>query len=422
MKIKKILKSFSIGLACLMALCTTVSCSKENKKLEPTETQEAGTYVINDFSSEEHLYQLLPKSNFGVISFNQDGEYILTGDGSAKLEPNMRASTPVHVKQRLISENFEYNHTDLTQVTKITAQVYNAFDAEIIMQTELEFYDSSKTTQEKTILKPNQWNTITYKVYSSLLDVRFEKEKAMYVNYYFDSERTDIAPVLYLDNVSISYTDEVQKPIEVVLDENEFCSFDKNYQAYITYLYGWGNYISMVPEMTLCANPKYTLNGTGCSYKIRTLKGSKRWANWYYLRFSHSFCEQANLNKVKEGDRLEFSIYNDGPSDSITVEFLTKVVTESGDKVIIIDYNYGIPSSDPRYVRNKMKAYNWNTFTIDFSRLEECGKKQVFDKYEIEDYNVLGNLLRLQFAWGEFIDCEEKTFYIDEMKIIKGAE
>lgn len=419
-----------------LAVCavSAFGCSKEENSSQTQQQEEtAGTFVINDFSSNKELYQLIPKNMFGKISLNTDEDYVWTGGGSAKLEPDMSATAEPYFKQRLTSTDFNYHHGDIRKATKITAQVYNAADTVITMQTELEFSDSQKSARETVTLNPGEWNTVNYKIYSELLGLRFNVQEAMYINYYVQRKTVAQQPVLYMDNISISYVDEAPQPIEISLKEDEFCSFDQNYQAFLPYLKGWGNYLEEVKEMTLSANPKFTVGGEGCSYKIRTLAGSDTRQS-YWLYFPETLCQAAKLNQVKAGDKLTFSVYNDSDVDTkLFVQVRFKVKIDGVETVRWAPTRYDpvnlVSNLYPKgwyYDDYMLKANEWTDITVDFGTMEEqtlkCFREEEsFQDDKLEDYDVLGNLTDVVFGWGAFNNCAEKTFYVDDMKIVKGA-
>ena len=301
------------------------------------------------------------------------------------------------------------------------------------MQTELEFSDSQKSARETVTLNPGEWNTVNYKIYSELLGLRFNVQEAMYINYYVQRKTVEQQPVLYMDNISISYVDEAPQPIEISLKEDEFCSFDQNYQAFLPYLKGWGNYLEEVKEMTLSANPKFTVGGEGCSYKIRTLAGSDTRQS-YWLYFPETLCQAAKLNQVKAGDKLTFSVYNDSDVDSkLFVQVRFKVKIDGVETVRWAPTRYDpvnlVSNLYPKgwyYDDFMLKANEWTDITVDFGTMEEqtlkCFREEEsFKDDKLEDYDVLGNLTDVVFGWGAFNNCAEKTFYVDDMKIVKGA-
>ncbi len=418
MKKNKLFKSICLALA-LSTLCMVgVGCKKKKADTDSSVTEEVagGTYVLNDFSTATHLYQIFPSVSysFGKASFNTDEKYTSSKNGSAKLEPNFNMSSEAVVKQRLISKSLGYNYADLHKVSKIEAKIYNDTDTPLTVAAEIQFSDNSKTPREKTVLAPKAWTTVTYKVFPALLSMRFKLDKGLYVNYYFEKNGAVSNPVLYMDDITITYTDVEAEPIDMTVAENEFCSFDKNYQSMVCYLSGWDNYNAAVPEMGLSADPTYTVNGTGNSYKIRTVKGTSRWSHWYYLKFSPAYCKQAKLNEVKAGDKFQFSVYNQGPTDAFQFNFYSVIKTDAGEETITFGWDFFLEE------RPMVNSNEWTTFELDFATLEERGKAYVLQKYKVENYDVLGHLASIDFTWGEFVDCAEKTFYLDEIKFIRG--
>lgn len=391
------------------------------------EQSSVGTVVINDFSDYEKLYQIIPKNMFGKIDLNTDKTYVLTGEGSAKLEPDMNATSEIFFKQRLTSKNYGYKHGNINMATKVSAQMYNASTADIKIQADIEFSNSAKATRETTVLKPGVWTTVNYKIYPELLSLRFNTEEAMYVNYYVERKALATQPVIYLDNVSISYTDEVSEPIEIKLDEGEFCSFDKNYQMFLPYLKGWGTYLEEVTELTLSADPKYTVGQDGYSYKVHTLAGSDVNQS-YWIHFPNTLIKASKLDKVTKDDKMTFSVYNKGPECKLVIHFNLKVPMKDGTVKSGFAPTYydevsawsGVYGSGWGYDAPTLKANDWTEIVIDFGVMEEMTKECYKQLYEMEDLDVFSYLDEVAIGWSAFNNVAEKTFYIDDMKIVKG--
>ena len=423
---KSWMKIISIIIVLSFTLTYFVGCKGEQSGDDDGEQSTVGTFVINDFSDYEKLYQLIPKNMFGKIDLNTDQAYILTGEGSAKLEPDMNATSEIFFKQRLMSKNYGYKHGNINLATKVSAQMYNASTTDIKVQADLEFSNSAKATRETTVLKPGVWTTVNYKIYPELLSLRFDTEKAMYINYYVERKALATQPIIYLDNVSISYTDEASEPIEIKLDEGEFCSFDKNYQMFLPYLKGWGTYLEEVTELTLSADPKYTVDSKGCSYKVHTLAGSDTNQS-YWIHFPNTLIKASKLDKVTKDHKMTFSVYNDGPECKLVIQFNLKVPMEDGTVKSGFAPTYydadsawsGVYGTGWGYDAPTLKANDWTEIVIDFGAMEEMTKECYKQLYEMEVKDVFSYLDEVAFGWMAFDDVAEKTFYIDEMKIIK---
>ena len=429
------MRKFFKNLGCLFISLTMVfgafACAKKAVEAEDGKDSAlgAGTYVINDFSTNMDLYQLLPQDLFGKINLNTNKDYYLTGSGSAKIEPNMSATTELIVKQRLISHTKEFNFSDLSRATKVTAQIYNASDTEIAVLTSLQFSNSASTSRDRAVLQPGQWNTVTYKVYPAILNLRYDPSNTMYVNYCIEKKETETQPVLYLDSISVSLTDEESEQIEISLDEGEFCSFDKNYQAFIPYPYGWGDYLERIAEMTLSADPTYTVGGKGTALKVRTTTSGRTDItnanrSWYYIRFPEDYCALAGLNKVKPGDKFTMSVYNASSiSLAFVIQFRVKVPTNTGITTVIAHTQ--ISGTATTYGSLSVAANSRGTYTVDFADLENYTKSYILKQYadqdqDYENFDVLANISDVQCVWGEFNELEERVFYVDDMRFIYG--
>ena len=418
-RVKKIISCITAGVAAVTCAAASFSFSSCKKEM-PSEEADAGTFLINDFEKETNMYQFIPSSSFGKIEYNTNKDYVLSGAASARVEARVTSKTELSLKHRLISEKRGYNYADISRAEKVSAQIYNASDEDITLSVAIEFYNKTTTQRSKVTLKSGEWNTVTYKIFPEILALRYNTQKAMYIDYFFEKRDMEKSPVLYIDDITISLSTESSAPIEMTFDEDEFCSFDKNYQSFVPYIYGWGDYITDVTETGLTANPDYTVGGTGCSFKAHTIKGSQRWRNWYYLYFSEGFCAAAGLNKVSDTDKLTFSVFNDGPDDSMSILFFVKIETDKINEKMYVDIS-AQKEKYPGIVNNVFPGGVWTQVTVDFGIMKQALQELVEKKYGLENYDVLGNLVQFGVTWGEFVNCAEKDFYFDDFRYIRGG-
>ena len=66
-----------------------------------------------------------------------------------------------------------------------------------------------------------------------------------------ESFETPDANVFYIDNMGLTMTLKEPTPLTIDLDENEFCSFDKDYQKYMTIVSGVGPTIGSQPTLSI---------------------------------------------------------------------------------------------------------------------------------------------------------------------------
>ena len=239
-------KSLLLAALCFLAALPTaafVSCGK-------TQTEEpvgpVGAVSLSDFETYKPDFQLIRVHNhFGAINVNTDPNYVKSGKASAKLQPlgGYISTTSPFMYYPLYSETFGFDYKDLSRLRQVTAEIYNAEDYEIKMDygivMEVPNVDMvNKTSPVKVTLAPG-WNTVTYDVDVSVINILYDITDAQGVYFGFErvgSRDIEDAPTLYLDDIQLHYSRKA-KEVENLLSfsENEVCNFDKLYQRYVIY-------------------------------------------------------------------------------------------------------------------------------------------------------------------------------------------
>ena len=129
------------------------------------------------------------------------------------------------------------------------------------------------------------------------------------MQFLFEAVRYDEPlPVYYLDNVLLYYTDSQRSPASLDLDENEICSFEKEYQQYVVMPVIAGAGDSLKPVLSLNEDPAYAKNGR--SLRMYIPHGSVTDRSWHSISFAADFLRQVDFGRFDLDDELVFDLYN----------------------------------------------------------------------------------------------------------------
>ena len=208
---------------------------------------------------------------------------------------------------------------DVSQTTRISAQIYNAADEEVTMQTQLQFFGGDTANAQSHTLAPG-WNTVLISVDAQILGLSYDIFDCKGLLFAFGL--SEEAPTLYMDDIILYRTETPYTPMEITLDEYEICSFDKLYQQYVIVPYNrFENYI---PEVSLNTDVAYARNGRSLRVMMLGNDGSFQTGNsssYSYTGFSLSagFMEEVHMEQYPEEDdeytyNFSFWVYNAGSS------------------------------------------------------------------------------------------------------------
>lgn len=314
---KSILKIATTVLTALLAassLCSCENLSFSEEEVNPN-AKIIKTEVLNDFATEKDMYQVILTDGYGKMTLNREEEYCSTGGGSAKLWVSNENGKPMGFKQRLKSLTQGYDYSNLKKVKNIKTSVYNGSEEEVNVLFAIEFADGSKSSGMKYTLKSG-WNYLTYEVDRELLSMQFDMEKAMYLSYSFSCNPTPYT--VYVDNISVGLTNSEIKAVEQTIEENEICSFDKNYQVGIFSLYVYSpSRMAYFSDFGLTSDPDRVKSGK--SFYITTLAGLEDKGNYNWLKLNQKYGEKIDWSSMTEEDAISFWVFNEGPACGISI-------------------------------------------------------------------------------------------------------
>lgn len=407
-KISKI-KMVALILTLVFALTTFFACN-ENANQEP---QKSGAKVIttallNDFSDEKDLYQVLLLNGYGKMSLNKDKKYYSTGSGSAKLWLANNNDAAMILKQRLKSEVQNTDHTNFKEVKAVKTDIYNDSQEEVEIVFALEFSDGAKSPIKKYTLQSG-WNYLNYAVDREMLSMQFDIEKTMYLSYTFSNNETPYT--VYVDNISLNVTNSEIKEVVQVIDENEICSFDKNYQMSVFSLYVYSTVrIGYFSDFGLTANPDRVKSGK--AFYVTTKAGMEDKGNYYWIKLNQKYGELIKWKSLTTEDSISFWIYCEGPTTGMSLSISN---TKGRD---LMDSGKDLQGNSRNSVTSfKAKANEWTEVKISVADI----KMLADEKGYLEENEKIGDIITgINVGWAPFDDVAQKTLFFDEFKIIKG--
>ena len=422
MKTKGKVRKLIVGLATVLALSSFASCQGLdflNKTEQPVNEYTLINTTINDFSDVNDLYQLITVNDFGIINLNKDEEFVKTGNTSAKLTVGYEGrtlATKPGIKQRLSSKTQGYNFHDFTKVKKLKAQMYNPSETVRTVKMYVAFGNGVTTTPLTCNLQKG-WNDLIYEIDRALLSFQVDLEQAAYLQFSFDvlpNESYD----LYLDNISITQTNSEIQEVEMTLEQDEICYFEQNYQKSVFYFWTWSSdRLADIIDFGLTADPDVAKTGT--SFYVTTKKGEKRWNYWYYLRFSEAYLNLIDWESLTPEDTIEVSVWVPYSNDGFNMDVNTSLGA-------ITSYEAEIPDpNDPtqkiketrRIVQGKVVPKEWSTLSVNVGDMLLAAETNGWTNEKTTLWDIFTGF---SLHWGEFVDVEQKTYYFDDFRIIRG--
>lgn len=396
---KKNLKIISLILTTVLLATSLFACGKSSENEEPSSGAKIiTTEVLNNFSTESDLYQVLLFDGYGKMSLNKEEEYYATGSGSAKLWISNENGASMTFKQRLKSEVKGYDHTDFKKVKNVKTSIYNESQEEVGVIFALEFSDGSKSPIKKYTLQSG-WNHLNYVVDREMLSMQFDITKTMYLSYTFENNETPYT--VYVDNVSLGITNSEIKEVVQTIEENEICSFDKNYQMSVFSLYVYST-VRMGNFMDFGLTAKADRVKSGKSFYVTVKKGMEDKGNYYWIKLNAKYSERIDWKSLTTDDIISFWVYNEGPTAGLAFS-----VSNTKGR----DFNVSL-------VNGKMKANEWTEMQVRVADIKAIADEKGY----LEEDETIGDIIRsINVGWAPFDDVDQKTLYFDEFKIVKGG-
>ena len=173
-------KTTAAAFAAGMVLCSVAFTACKTEGNSATKGQEDTYTVIADFESWAPSFQLMRIMNgFGKVTENNDGAFVRSGKGSAKLQPlgYYAQSSQPYLYFPLYSQKFGRDKTDFSKVKKITASIYCANETgsvEIGLISSVASVSSAERVQNREYKLNRGWNDLVYEVDLNILNIAYD--------------------------------------------------------------------------------------------------------------------------------------------------------------------------------------------------------------------------------------------------------
>lgn len=233
------LKKIILGIVCVSTLFCT-ACAPTNSSSDSGESDKfVSEVLLNSFENYYDCYDFYYSGDY-VIDFEKTENTVTDGTYAMKLTPDssnagkttsMTFGVPLY---ELGSD--ENNYRDFSKMSRITFDVYNDSDNEVLVSTSImqKKIGYMYSNMQGAVVAAKSKATVTYSVN------RYEIFYALGITgpTHVNVGVSGLDPLVYVDNMRLHYTqDEFVEP-EAVIQKDEIIKFEKAYQAFVTYTTG----------------------------------------------------------------------------------------------------------------------------------------------------------------------------------------
>lgn len=386
------------------------SCKKGNNDKNVKKTN---TVILCDFESRNEVRKITFGNYFGKNEINSDKNFVISGDNSLKVMPmgyglgDATGGYPyINFDTKYLNDSdSDYGNFELVEYVML--DVYNDNNDEKTLSVSLTDDNSQRTPDTEFVLSPKAWTRIAYDTNRANLSLTFDISRIKTVTVSFTPTRFDeTPPVFYLDRYAYRYTDE-KAETEIVLDKDEICSFDKDYQAYATVssIMGGGGSRVCVPSMSINTSPRFAKSGS--SLRIFMGHGKAQDASWPYFTLSEKIIRSIDFTKYGMNDEIVCDIYNDS-----TTSFRLETKCGIHDENSLVDGAFAVNNW-------LIKSKEWTECRIKLSEIVSkvvVGTDANNHPVYATDTSVLKDMSELLFCWGEF-PGEDRVIYLDSIRV-----
>ncbi|MBO5481566.1 MAG: hypothetical protein J6A63_10305 [Clostridia bacterium] len=267
--------------------------------------------LIADFETFRSCTENVVYANhFGRFEHNTDKTYVTSGNASIKI--NAMGDRYMSSAQPNMQIRLQDDERDLTKLKRVTADFYNATDEdyEIGIFFKIGTSVQSDTPVTKILLEKNKWTKVSKQMDIAVMSLCNDMTNVNSVCFTFETcydtaQKKDV----YIDNVRFEYSDETPQSVEMTLDENEFCSFDKLYQKEVF----TENFYAVMPdygfELSLNNDLRYSKKGKSLKMYVPACPDGATWG-WPNVQFAENLVKAVNMSRFDGNDEFSFWIYN----------------------------------------------------------------------------------------------------------------
>ncbi|PWM73347.1 MAG: hypothetical protein DBX59_05125 [Bacillota bacterium] len=352
---------------------------------------------VSGFETVDDLFTLRFGNRFGEVRVNKNKEFVSEGDASAKLEVwgyfNANGANPVMMVP-LLSES----QKNLKRLKAVEFDLFNQSGRDAEIKVALKVDGFTTEYQSFSVKQGKNKVSATFDTVGIALAADLTKGEGVLIELpQAESFETPDANVFYIDNMGLTMTLKEPTPLTIDLDENEFCSFDKDYQKYMTIVSGVGPTIGSQPTLSINEDLNYVSGGTGKSLKVVMPTGLPPLNDgWPYFSFIDALFEKVDFARyAREGYSLKFDVYNTGAAFNFGLEAHAK----KGDTIKAKGYSVAVTC-----------VKGWNEFSFKLADWDNVSEE--YPQKLTENFNDFW------FSYGKF-STSEKVFYFDNFRFEK---
>lgn len=296
-------------LLCALTAMPMVACGNKTNEEQPKNIELSR--LVNGFEKQEGYYSFDESGSFGAVRQNVDAAFVTEGDASLLLDVHgdFRSGSEQPSISIALSENG--GAVDLKKLKSFTFDMFNQTETEQTVEISLtvDGIEVGKAVQKLDVGK----NEVRYAPETRGLSVSGDLSKGEKINITFPlAEKGADARRFYMDNLVLNENIMERKPLVMDLDENEFCSFDKDWQAYINGTCAVGPCTDCMCSFAIENDIKYCKDNTGKSLRLTMPTGTPPLSDgWPCLTFLPSLVQKFDWKALKESNaELVFDVYN----------------------------------------------------------------------------------------------------------------
>lgn len=386
-KTKKTLLSLASGIVLVSSVFGLSSCSFDFGNKTDAERPYG---LVSDFENYDEINKFTFEWYFGSASINTDPQYVTSGSASMKVT-NTKKTAQVTIP--LSGQFATVDYSDTSKLESVELDLYNASEEPYEMTIKLLYKDGMVSSKKQEIvLEPNQWTNYVWQVDLKSISVNAEVTEAsgFVINFEKNSEKT-----VYVDRLQFNYSKENLPVYEVTLDENELCSFEKEYQEYALYSGVYGTSTDYWPESYINTDSEYVKEGEK-SLKMVAPAGVK--GRYPYLSFAMRVLEEANWAQYGNDAALSFWVYN----------------AYEKNMLLMLDF-FRKGSTVQRQFSYLLKP-GWTNIVLTFPELNKPDGGVDLLTSSLQEFRLVYE------SFAETETLKEKVLYFDDFKILKGDE
>lgn len=388
-------------LSILFSVCTLLTTAGASMPAVIADGEAISKYkAINGFECIQDVMDCDYLNQFGRAEFNTDEDFITEGEGSVKLTSygSFFAGTAVPIMNIRLNGN---GVLDLSRLKNIQFDIFNQTGEDSFIEVALTI-GKVTSNYEKVQLKTGK-NSIELPYNAKGMSGGFDMTQGKAISIKFPrakSKATAENNVFYLDNIGIGMTLKAPAPYEMTFDDGEFCSFEKNYQEYMTKVGGITTGDDF-PILSVNYDRAYSMNKQGRSLKVVIPTQTSPGGSTYFSladEIWHSFDWEA---LGAENKYFVFDMYPD-----MQKKFTIRIYTWRSE---------GDLSSNRYSVDLTAEPSTWNTFRVpikDWVTPAEDGYVMMGRDVAAGTYNYVAPMFLTGKTTGDPI-----TLYFDNFRI-----